>query len=202
MYLSKVLLDMKSPSVRQALINCCDMHRNIQKMFSSTREEANVLYRVCSNESGYYFYIMSSSPPLQTKDSLNNGFHLMAVKDVSVLEKVFLDGKTFKFNLITTPYKKISDRTVKNSRRIFLKTAEERAEWFYRKGRQYGFDILSLEEQNGNTVYGKKRNNIINFNATKFSGVLCINDSEKFIDAWKNGIGAEKAYGMGMLMLQ
>ena len=38
--------------------------------------------------------------------------------------------------------------------------------------------------------------------AVRFSGVLEITDAERFRDGYLRGVGPEKAYGLGMLMLR
>ena len=63
MFIVKVKLDVKNPSVRQALNNAQDMHRNIQKLFGETREEAQVLYRVVRRREAIYVYIQSGVQP-------------------------------------------------------------------------------------------------------------------------------------------
>ena len=46
MYLSRLTLQIASPSVRQSLRNCQDMHKTLMQAFDCSREEACLLYRV------------------------------------------------------------------------------------------------------------------------------------------------------------
>ena len=202
MYLSKISLDIRSASVRQALRDCGDMHRNIQKLFSCSRSESGVLYRLYQDASGCYAYTLSETEPLETEDCGKNGMHIVGSNDVSGMTELFIPGRKFRFQLLTMPYKKVSDGVSKNSRRRYLRTHEERIAWLQRKGEQYGFQILDVEEQPGETLSSCKKENVIYLPTVKYSGILCVTEQENFTKAWKYGIGAEKAYGLGMLMVQ
>ena len=83
MYLSKVNLDLRSASVRQALRDCGDMHRNIQKLFSASRSDSGVVYRVYQQESGCCVYTMSETVPVETEESIRNGMRVTGSRDVS-----------------------------------------------------------------------------------------------------------------------
>ena len=202
MYLSKVNLDLRSASVRQALRDCGDMHRNIQKLFSASRSDSGVVYRVYQQESGCCVYTMSETAPVETEESIRNGMRVTGSRDVSAMEELFVPGKRFRFQLLTMPYKKVADGVSKNSRRRYLRTPEERMAWLQRKGEQYGFEILDMEEQPGETLSSYKNGHMLYLSTVKYSGVLCVTEQESFCRAWKYGIGAEKAYGLGMLMVQ
>ena len=58
MILTKVNLDLRIPSARQALVDCGDMHRNVQALFGGSREDAGVLYRMQKTERGCTVYIL------------------------------------------------------------------------------------------------------------------------------------------------
>lgn len=202
MYLSKVNLDLRSPSVRQALRDCGDMHRNIQTLFSASRSDSGVLYRIYQQGSGCYVYTMSENAPAETEESIHNGMRVTGSRDVSAMEKLFVPGKRFRFQLLTMPYKKVADGVSKNSRRRYLRTPEERIAWLQRKGEQHGFALLEMEEQPGETLSSYKNGHMLYLSTVKYSGVLCVTEQDRFCQAWKYGIGAEKAYGLGMLMVQ
>ena len=202
MYLSKVKLDLRSASVRQALRDCGDMHRNIQKFFDASRNDSGVLYRVHRQDAGCFVYIMSESEPIETEECICNGMHVLGCRDVSGMERLFEEGRRFRFQLLTMPYKKVSDGVSKNSRRRYLRTPEERIAWLQRKGEQHGFQVLEVEEQAGELLNSKHKENVLHIPTVKYSGVLCVTDHEHFVQAWRYGIGAEKAYGLGMLMVQ
>ncbi|MBE6614186.1 MAG: type I-E CRISPR-associated protein Cas6/Cse3/CasE [Ruminococcaceae bacterium] len=202
MYLSKIGLDIRAASVRQSMRDCGDMHRNVQKLFSAPRAEESVLYRVYQNETGCFLYTMSENMPRETQDTLHNGMHILGCKDVSAMEVAFIPGRQLRFNLLTMPFKKVYDGVSKNSRRKFLQSPEERAAWLQRKGEQNGFQILSMEELQGNILTSRQKGETMYIPTVRYTGVLCVQDRDAFIHGWKYGIGAEKAYGLGMLLIQ
>lgn len=71
-----------------------------------------------------------------------------------------------------------------------------------KKGSDKGFVILAAEETEGDVLYSRKKSNEMYLHTTKFTGLLQISDAEKFGQAWRHGIGPEKAYGLGMLLLR
>ena len=62
MYLTKINMDLRNRSVQQGFRDCTDMHRNIQKIFNSSRLDSHVLYRLVSKGNNSSAYIMSSVP--------------------------------------------------------------------------------------------------------------------------------------------
>ena len=82
MYLSKVELDLKNRSVLQALRDCEDMHRNVQLLFNSTRQENNVLYRVHSSNAKMMLYVQSDQQPEESSKSRENGMSITGSRDL------------------------------------------------------------------------------------------------------------------------
>ena len=103
-----------------------------------------------------------------------------------------------RFNLMAMPSKKVKTDGLKNSKRVFLGKESDRREWLYNKAAQNGFEVLSYIETD------KSDNRIKNdcgYKSVVFNGILKITDKEKFYDAYQYGIGAEKAFGCGMLLV-
>ena len=196
MYLSKIELDIRHPSVRQALTDCHDMHRNVQKWFGSARAENKVLYRLYSGRDKLSLYVFSEKRP----ENVESGGSLIACKDMTWLEDDFNPGRSYCFDLLAAPSKKVSGEG-KNSRRRAIRDSQGLLEWLERKGEQSGFEILGVQISPGGAVYGRRNGDKIIFDSVHYSGMLRVDDKEKFIHAWKNGIGPEKAYGMGLMML-
>ena len=92
-------------------------------------------------------------------------------------------------------------RTGANSRRVFLRTAQERADWLRHQGEKGGFRVVSLQEDTPFDLHGKRSPGNICLRAVRMMGRLEITDTVRFVDAYQSGIGPEKAYGMGMLLL-
>ena len=202
MYLSKINLDIRHPSVRQALRDANDMHRNLMAGFDSARAKGHILFRVFSHRDQMYLLVASDEKPDIPALSVR-GFHTEAalIRDVTPLKQAFMPGRCFRFELLASPCKKVEGEG-KNSRRFFLDTVEARADWLRRKGAQGGFQILQVDEiGNREDICGRRRGVEIKNCGVIFSGFLRISDSEAFWQSYSAGIGPGKAYGMGMLTL-
>ena len=206
MYLSRIALDLRHPSVRQALRDCNDMHRNLMQGFpqvqteTSARNRTGVLYRLVEKRDEVYLLVASDVAPDGAALGAK-GYRLSpdSPKDVSALEQVFVDGMALRFELVASPCKKQAGEQ-KNSRRVFLNTAEARAEWLARKAAQNGFEVLEVcEYSNRLTVEGFKGDMHIGYGGVRFVGTLRILDRARFWQAYRTGIGPGKAYGLGML---
>lgn len=200
MYLSKIILDRRHPSIRQALQDCHDMHRNIQNWFDKSRKDAGILYRLNCNEKDAAVYVLSDEQPVEPKTN-NECMELAGTRDVSDFEGQMTTGKSFHFSLVTSPCKKIIIENSKNSRRRFLRLPEERAEWLQKHANQAGFQICSLCEKNEQELHSGHKGTGMFIRTVEFEGILKITDSDLFRHSWENGIGPEKAYGLGLLLL-
>ena len=206
MYLSRIILDLHHPSVRQALRDCNDMHRNLMQAFPEhqvnvcARRQGGILYRLVDRRSDVSLLLISESFP-DRQALAAQGFMLSSnsPKDISALQQVFSNGRILRFELLASPCKKQAGDG-KNSRRVFLRTEQERAQWLVRKADQSGFEVLEVSEHsNSLSVDGNKGDMHIHFEAIRFDGVLKIVDADRFWKAYCEGIGPGKSYGLGML---
>ena len=108
------------------------------------------------------------------------------------------------FDLLALPTKKIPATGGKNRQRRVLKTPQERIEWMQRKAKQFGFQLLAVNELEHIRQTGKhspESSGRMYFDGYHYQGILQVTDAVKFQDALRHGIGAGKAYGFGMLLL-
>lgn len=204
MNLTKLRLDYQKPGVRQCLRNCHDMHRTVMSAFGDIadkqpRASEDVLYRLVPSPQGGILYLTSKNAPMLSGLE-KSGFYEEGSRNLDALRGVLVEGSGWKFDLMAVPSKKIRAEG-KNSRRAYLVTPEERRLWLERKGEQNGFKILFLEERGEQKCSGQRGDARIIFSAMQFGGILEVTDKEKFWHGYSGGIGPERAYGMGMLML-
>jgi len=203
MYLSEFTLDRKSPSVRQCLQNAQDMHRNVMSGFGDDEgSHMNVLYRLFELKKDIKLYVLSpiipNWDPIQT-----NGFHLReSPKDLGFISAQTKVGRVYGFDLLCIPAKK-EPREGMNSRRVILKTSDERLQWLTRKAMQNGFSLNWAREDGYQKVMVKRNQESDQawHSGVRFRGELTVTDVELFVSAFKKGIGAGKVYGFGMLLL-
>lgn len=196
MYLSKISVDVRHPSARQGIRDRQDLHRNLAKAFSG-----KFLYRMTSSSTDLSLLVLSKALP--DADRLTAcGYQLQNIQDVSPLQLLYRDGAILHFNLLAAPSKKAKEDDRENCRRVFLSTQLLRADWLKRQGEKYGFDVLEAHEPSAEQKLTVGRTSGSFFlTAVEFEGVLQIRDAAVFWPAWENGIGPEKAYGMGLMLL-
>ena len=204
MYRSQLRLDRRNASVRQALGNCGDMHRNLMKAFDipdhtpNARESISLLYRLMEQGNQLQLYVMSNEVPDWTR--VKGVEPLSEVLCVDSLKDKLTEGNLFRFSLFASPTKKIR-REGKLSARVYLRSLEERSGWLARHAESGGFEVLSCREITEKQVSGRKFGCEIHYTGVLFEGVLRITDRELFWQTYCAGIGAGKAYGLGMLMI-
>lgn len=206
MYMSCFHLKTNSPSVMQCLRDANDMHRNVMKMFpqvsdASARKELGILYRLYRTDHETRLYI--SSKDLPDASSLSYGFEMIDTpKDLAPVLDGFTAGRTYRFDLFASPTKKVESKGI-NSKRIFLISSKDRHEWLNRKAADAGFQIVWAREEGQETVHAALRQgeSAITCVGVQFCGVLKVVDGAAFQKAYTEGIGSQKAYGMGMLLL-
>lgn len=199
-----VAIDRHNPSARQALADCCDMHKNIMRLYSSSENSVarcagKILYRIVEQQNEIMLYLTSTHLPDMRQTAWIKS-HTVRQCDLQPLVNRFAPGQSFSFDLLTHPSKK-EMRTGANSHRVFLRTARERADWLQRQGEKGGFRVVSLQEGAPFDLRGKRPTGNICLRAVRMMGRLEITDTAQFAQAYQSGIGPEKAYGMGMLLL-
>lgn len=204
MTLAEVLIDMRNPSAQQAIRNCNDMHRNIMKAFAGCggacpRKDMGVQYRLIQKENRLTALVMSNEPG-NWEAVRGNGYTLLREREMDDVLSSLKNGRMLGMDIFCVPTKKTAVEG-KNSRRRFLCTEAEREGWLRRKGEAMGFEVLSYRENGTFQAMGYKKNMPIRFGYVNVAANIRINDEQRFREAYSGGIGAEKAYGMGMMLL-
>ena len=201
MYLIKVEMARSLPEVRHALADCQKMHRLVTGLFDAARQDANILYRTNFVADQLHLYLYASIPVTEPAAKR----YRIAQRDLTPWLERLQPGQYLKFDLITSPSKKVSMDGQKNSRRRILREPSERQAWLERKAEQSGFAICQVIEQEQIHVSGKHpadQGGIMHHDAYRYQGVLQITDSEAFRRSLQKGIGSGKAYGFGMMLLK
>lgn len=202
MYLSKIEADISKSNTRAALRDCQKMHRLVNGLFDVQRRDAQVLYRSRINKNHIEIYMYSAIPVDQQR--ILPGMHLVGQRDISSWLDSMKDGDIFDFQITTAPFKKVAAEGLKNSQRRLLSSKEERLSWINRKAEQGGFQVIAIDEREGERLAGihqTERGGRFYLNSYCYSGRLRIRDAELFRLSVRNGIGPGKAYGLGMLLL-
>lgn len=203
MFLTKVALNIKNPSVRGCLQNAQDLHRNIQKFFNKSRKDCHVLYQMCVTRQALVLYIQSDEAPVETEETRRNGMSIISCNDMTDKMTRMKNGQYYRFNLIASPAKRDTDpeHKYKNNPYHRLYKEEDLAQWITRKAEAGGFEIRQMDTRNLESKKVQKKGARFQFGQTQFSGILKITDAGAFIRSIADGFGRERAYGSGLMLV-
>jgi CRISPR system Cascade subunit CasE len=171
------------------------IHRVVYSLFDRLNSESDRL--LYSDLGGDFFnhvvLIMSNKEP--NVQNLPDG---VIVNTRSIPDDLFSFGHyRFKTKL------NVSRRDSKTKKIVPIKSRDEISSWFLKKSPDsWGFlplkSNLEIEKVEGISFHGKN-NNLVTINQVTFSGILKVEDLEKFRKSFFSGLGRGKAFGCGLL---
>lgn len=194
MYLSIVQPDFSQVNTARSMTNEQDMHRNIHALFDSDRQSINALYRFIPSKDirSAVICVQSDIMPTSTSD-----LKVISCTDASERISLIKAGMVLKFDVLLRPVKRHEGRST------LIRDMESRIEWVEMLGQKYGFKIETIREvlRIQKTVFhsGTKTGRVDGY---RYVGTLSVQDADLFKKAYETGIGRDKAYGYGMLMLE
>ena len=194
MYLSIVQPDFSKVNAARAMTNEQDMHRNIQALFDSDRKSINVLYRFIPSKDirRAVICVQSDIMPTSTSD-----LKVLSCTDANERISLIKAGMVLKFDVLLRPVKRHEGRST------LIRDIESRIKWVEMLGQKYGFKIETIREVSRiqKTMFhsGSKTGRVDGY---RYVGTLSVQDADLFKKAYETGIGRDKAYGYGMLMLE
>jgi CRISPR system Cascade subunit CasE len=216
-YLSRLVLDLRSRDVRRDLSDIQHLHRTVMSGFpdtpdTSARHQHAVLFRVDDERSPSPVLLVQSAtepdwgalPAGYLKEPDNP-----ATKPFATLDRVE-KGQLLRFRLVANPTRKIDTRTKedgvrRHGRRVDLRGESDQLAWLQRRADAAGFELLSPEQtliiRSRGRITGRRDARPLVVVAVQYDGLLRITDPLRLREAVKTGIGPAKAYGMGLLSL-
>lgn len=170
MYLSRLILDVRSGAVRRWLSDVDQLHRDVLAAFDrapsseAPRATLGVLFRLDRQRDGRLLLLVQSNEKpswhrlptgvLARADAMDEAFDNPAVKDLDAQLAAVQEGQILRFRLRANPTKKVDTKTGadgrrRNGRRVALTSEADRLAWLRRKAEQHGFELGSVE-QSGN----------------------------------------------------
>lgn len=178
------------------------LHRVIYSLFEDVRSEAEKRSSVPSgflfadkggDAKGRQILILSDRPPLQPA---HGELVSRPVPDE------FLQHRFYKFEVTLNPTRKEN----KSGKRVPIKTREEVAAWFGGKSlASWGFsvdparlDVRMLPVMQ----FSKQGDRTVTHGAASVSGMLRVENRDRFIESCNKGIGRGRAFGFGLLQIE
>jgi CRISPR system Cascade subunit CasE len=228
MYLSRLILNLRSRQVRNELADPYEMHRTVCKafpdgIFKEARSEANttgILFRVDLHPRTHIptLLVQSRQTPdwsfllVDRKDYLLGDSDLpLDVENPAVKEMNLQlhEGQVLAFRLRANPtFKKttMNENGESHKARLGIFKEEEQHTWLERKFQSAGAALISVNILNDQFVQGKlfaekEKANRMKFLSVQFDGVLQVKDASNLVNAIFTGFGSAKGLGFGLLSL-
>lgn len=204
MYLSRIKLDLSRDKTMRALVNPNIIHGALDS--SQIGERTRKLWRIDALNGDLYLLILSDDKIDYSVVASQIGFvDSIEEKDYSPLINRVPNGTVWRFRLRANPTVKKYDAPKNKSMVMAHITPEHQMEWLRRKAEKNGFRI----DDNHTLVteskwYDFKKNGCgdhVRLLSVTYEGILTVTDTNLFTKALLDGIGREKAYGMGLLTI-
>lgn len=206
LYLSEINIDF-SKTQRFAMFDSYQWHKFIWNFFKD-KESRDFLFRVDNSNIGCRIYIISHSEPVpQVPDTAIS----IRTKEIP---NSFLDRKKYFFKIRMNPVRthvvrdQNTNERIKGGARLTVKP-QDLPVWINEKFLKAGMRILHSPELGLDCEispitkrYFKKNGNRAFHSSVDVSGILEVEDQEKFKQAFSQGIGHAKAFGFGLLILK
>lgn len=204
MYFSRVLLDVSKRKTQAALASPNKFHGAVEEAFCE-RQRRN-LWRVDHLRDKTYLMIVSAERPNLSRIAAQFGYedYCGESKDYEGLLGRIEKGSGWHFRLAANPVHSVKDGQKRG--KVTAHTSEKfQLKWLGEQAVKRGFSLLpdSVRVMESNWRIFMKNNDgqKVRVLEAVFEGKLRVEDVDLFRDALVNGIGREKAYGMGLLTI-
>ena len=217
MYLTRLLLNQRSQTVRRLLRDSHYQHILVMSLFdsiedSSPRQALGVLHRLEETNNNCQLLVQSKVEPSSTRlpsGCLMPTSDAFTVRSLDPLFEQLQPGKRFRFRLRANPTRKINaDPEGSRKTRVPLASDEQRAAWVQRKLAEAGLELLEqdgipwLFQQPAGVAHGRRRKDAqVTHEGQLFEGVATVRNESLTREHLALGLGPGKAYGFGLLSL-
>ena len=206
-YLSRLVVDSRSPRVLADLVSVYEMHRTLRRAFPAADADNRVLFRVDTDpRTGRPALLVQSREPADWSFLAEMPDYLYLPGDLDLAnpaqKPLVLDlraGELLAFRLRANP-------TFRRGRRrlAWLRRADQLA-WLQRCGARGGFAPVALTVTQEGAVWTRKRVGGVSqglcFRSVLFAGWLRVTDPQTLAETVADGLGSGKAFGFGLLSL-
>ena len=208
MYISRVMLNTSRRNTQIALNSPNRFHGAIEDSFNE-KQDRN-LWRIDRLNGNSYMIMVSCSKP--DLDSFIEQFSDKGQKAEIISYDKFLEsiqnGSIWRFRLVANPTRSIKQDGEERGKVVAHIKEKYQLEWLLQKASKNGFHIVQNGTESSASVtasewknFKKKNKYSVHLLAVSYDGILRVDDAELFRHALCNGIGREKAYGMGLLTI-
>ncbi len=204
MYLSRIPLDISNRKTQIALVSPNKFHGAIEESFDE-KQERN-LWRIDVLQGKTYLLILSRiKPDLEyIAEQFGKKDDCGETKTYEALLNRIRKDSIWQFRLVANPTRSVKSENGRG--KVTAHTVEAfQLEWLNKQSVKKGFrvlpDTLRVTGANWKIFYKKNRKQQVRLLEVAYEGKLKVENVEVFINTLINGIGREKAYGMGLLTI-
>lgn len=204
MYLSRIPLDTSRRKTQIALSSPNKFHGAVEEAFQE--REGRKLWRIDTLKGMTYLLMLSADEPNLSGIEEQFGYGGMRgeIKAYDGLLNRIQEGSTWHFRLVANPVHSIANGEGRG--KVVAHTTERyQLEWLNNQAGKKGFCIVpdSAKVMQSEWKVFRKGDSAqkVHILQAAFEGKLKVEDEEAFKEALMNGIGREKAYGMGLLTI-
>ncbi len=206
MYLSRIKLNTTLQNTIKALVAPNMFHGAIENCEKCEKNErTRKLWRI-DNLYGERYLLILSETQIDFSDVANqfSGYCEYESKSYDSLVERITDGSKWQFKLRANPTVQKYDEKKGRGKVIAHTVNSLQEEWLSKQSKKYGFSLSDgewLVTHSQWYIFKKKKEckSSVKIFAVTYEGTLTVTDKELFKNALINGIGREKAFGMGML---
>lgn len=216
MYLSRVEIDINNRQKTKELTHLGAYHNWVEQSFPNEiadHKRLRHLWRVDRLAGKTYLLVLSQEAP----DLDQLGAYGVEKTAMTKSYDPFLDqvktGQIMQFRLTANPTYAISQPGKSQPKIVPHITVDQQQQWFSERAEKLGFQIVKTVQANSMDSEGTKNFDIVNrdwpilrkghrtirLSRVTYEGLLRVNDLDTFKQTLMNGIGREKAYGMGLM---
>ena len=199
MYLSLLRINTLDRKAIHTLTDVYRLHEFVMSGFARYDPAGRVLFRVEPETNDQKKTILVQSdfkPSWSSGTDKTTSFFSVQCKSIT---PSFQNGRRYRFRLRVNP------TVTRNGKRYGLVGEEAIINWLQKRIPRIGAKFPSLSIIDEGYLRGRKAKkgsqHQINIKVARFDGILEIVDFELFNNTFRNGIGAAKAFGCGMLSL-
>ncbi len=195
MFITRYKLDDSVDHVKLCLENAGFMHKYTWQFFKDMtdfevcRQSVELLYSVKKHHNDIILVLTSNVRP----NNAPEGATLVRCVDTEGMENKVKNLGSVRFIISAAPTCK------PNGKRVFIQEEEGRLNWLKRRMAYIGAEATNVRELSTHLNKVTKGSNNFYFSSSVFTGTLNVKDFDKFFEGFYKGIGAEKAYGMGLI---
>jgi len=204
MYLSRIPLDVLNRKTQIALVSPNKFHGAIEKSFLE-KQDRN-LWRIDTLRGKTYLLILSSARPdlKYIAEQFGQGNDCGETKEYETLLNRINEKSVWHFRLVANPTYCVYSKEGRG--KVTAHTVERfQLEWLEKQSVKKGFRIVpntaKVMESNWKIFKKKDTKQKVHLLEVAYEGRLTVEDVALFKQTLLNGIGREKAYGMGLLTI-